>query len=84
MPNFIILSGCSGGGKSTLLKELEIRGYPVVQEAGRQVVVTAMTEGSDALPWVSPEAFVRASVKLHLEDLKQCLRPISQCFLTAL
>nr|WP_280990690.1 AAA family ATPase [Bradyrhizobium sp. ISRA437] len=27
---FILISGCSGGGKSTLLAELHARGYPVV------------------------------------------------------
>ena len=32
--NFYVISGCSGGGKSTLLSELEHRGYKVVAEPG--------------------------------------------------
>ena len=67
--NFFILSGCSGGGKSTLLSELEKRAYPVVPEAGRRVVAEALSTGSGCLPWMSPLSFVRACVRLHLEDL---------------
>lgn len=32
----IILSGCSGGGKSALLVELGRRGFATYEEAGRQ------------------------------------------------
>ena len=35
---FVIISGCSGGGKSTLLAELARRGYRVVEEPGRRIV----------------------------------------------
>lgn len=33
--NYVVISGCSGGGKSTLLSELAARGYHVVHEPGR-------------------------------------------------
>jgi len=33
---FVVLSGCSGGGKSTLLSELGRRGYRVVEELALQ------------------------------------------------
>jgi predicted ATPase len=33
-----VITGSSGGGKSTLLEELARRGYSVVPEAGRQLV----------------------------------------------
>jgi len=36
--SFVIISGCSGGGKSTLLAELGRRGYAVVEEPGRRIV----------------------------------------------
>ncbi|WP_410012764.1 AAA family ATPase [Sodalis sp. C49] len=35
MNRLIVISGCSGGGKSTLLAELKRRGYTVVEEPGR-------------------------------------------------
>jgi predicted ATPase len=35
---FVVISGCSGGGKSTLLAELVGRGYAAVEEPGRRIV----------------------------------------------
>jgi predicted ATPase len=37
MTKLIVISGCSGGGKSTLLSELSHVGYAVVPEIGREV-----------------------------------------------
>ena len=66
----IVISGCSGGGKSTLIAELRTRGHVVVPEAGRRVVAAALRDQTDALPWLNPAAFVRACVTLHLKDLE--------------
>jgi predicted ATPase len=55
---FVILSGCSGGGKSTLLDELARRGHAVVAEPGRRIVAEQLREGGAALPWVDPVAFL--------------------------
>jgi predicted ATPase len=38
MDRFIVISGCSGGGKSTLVAELARRGYASVEEPGRRIV----------------------------------------------
>lgn len=64
----VVLTGCSGGGKSTLLAELAARGCPVRHEAGRQIVREQLQIGGAALPWVDPEAFVglAASRTMHL------------------
>jgi predicted ATPase len=35
---FVVLSGGSGAGESSLLSELGRRGFPVYEEPGRQVV----------------------------------------------
>lgn len=58
----IVISGCSSGGKSTLLNELARRGVHTVEEPGRNIVRDALANGTDALPWVNPEAFVRKAV----------------------
>ncbi len=47
----VVISGCSGGGKSTLLDELARRGHPVFLEPGRQIVKEQLAIGGDALPW---------------------------------
>lgn len=51
--NYVIISGCSGGGKSTLLSELANRGYSVVLEPGRQIVKEQTAINGDALPWTN-------------------------------
>jgi predicted ATPase len=33
----VVISGCSGGGKSTLLSELRNQGYSVIEEVGRNL-----------------------------------------------
>lgn len=47
----VVLSGCSGGGKSALLAELRVRGHTVFPEPGRQVVKEEVLTGGEALPW---------------------------------
>ena len=68
MDRFVVISGCSGGGKSTLLAELSGRGHAAVQEPGRRVVVEEMSREGSALPWVDTAAFVRRTIALALAD----------------
>jgi predicted ATPase len=65
----VIISGCSGGGKSTLLRELKRRGHCVVEEPGRRIVAEALESGGDALPWVDAVAFARRAIEVSLADL---------------
>ncbi|MEO6014884.1 MAG: AAA family ATPase [Devosia sp.] len=58
MSRFVIISGCSGGGKSTLLDELARRGHATVPEPGRRVVREEQANGGSALPWADTRAFV--------------------------
>jgi predicted ATPase len=68
MDRFVVISGCSGGGKSTLLAELRRRGYAVTEEPGRRIVAEEMTGGGSALPWVDMAAFARRTMALALAD----------------
>lgn len=65
---FVIVSGCSGGGKSTLLDELALRGFAVVEEPGRRIVREEVQRDGLALPWIDPIAFARRAVKMALAD----------------
>ena len=66
---FVVLSGCSGGGKSTLLVELSRRGHAVVDEPGRRVVKAELQSGGEALPWVDVAAFARRAIETSIDDL---------------
>jgi len=65
---FVLISGCSGGGKSTLLDELAARGHPVVEEPGRRIVKQELESGGSALPWVDPLAFTQRAIEMALAD----------------
>ena len=68
MKNFVAISGCSGGGKSTLLAALARHGFAVVEEPGRRVVAREMQSGGDALPWINGAAFAQKALALAWED----------------
>lgn len=68
MERFVVLSGCSGGGKSTLLAELCRRGHSVVEEPGRRIVKQELQDGGSALPWFDAAAFARRAIAVALED----------------
>lgn len=70
MDRFIIISGCSGGGKSSLLEELKRRGYATIEEPGRRIVAQELAGSGQALPWVDAAAFARRAVELSLADLE--------------
>ncbi len=64
--NYVIISGCSGGGKSTLLSELASRGYSVVLEPGRQIVKEQTVINGNALPWTNLEKFLDLALSRYL------------------
>jgi predicted ATPase len=65
---FVVISGCSGGGKSTLLAELARRGHAVVEEPGRRIVAEALAGDGATLPWVDAVAFSRRAIEMALAD----------------
>ena len=71
---FVVISGCSGGGKSALLEELRRRGYATVEEPGRRIVKEQLLAGGTALPWTDGVAFARRCIALALSDRKAARR----------
>lgn len=66
----VVISGCSGGGKSTLLAELASRGFQTVPEPGRRIVREQMGSGGTALPWVDAIAFAELAIDVAARDRK--------------
>lgn len=66
----VVLSGCSGGGKSSLLTELAERGFATVAEPGRRIVEQELQGDGAALPWVNLAAFARRALALAAADRK--------------
>ena len=68
MENFVTISGCSSGGKSTVLAELRRRGFATIDEPGRRIVAEEIKRGGTALPWVDAVAFARRAIDVSLAD----------------
>ena len=66
--NFVILSGCSGGGKSALLSALADLGHVTIDEPGRRVVEAEQASGGSALPWQDMRAFLTRVMELARAD----------------
>ena len=73
MENFIVISGCSGGGKSTLVEALAARGFHTVPEPGRRVVEAELASGGTALPWQDMNAFLETVIALARDDYEMAL-----------
>lgn len=58
----VVVSGCSGGGKSALLATMARRGYATMPEPGREVVRQQLASGGDGLPWRNLERFAALCV----------------------
>ena len=70
-PLFQIISGCSGGGKSTLIAALQQDGWKTLPEAGRHIVQENLKTNGKSLPWVSPEGFVREAAELNFRQMRE-------------
>jgi predicted ATPase len=68
---FVIISGCSGGGKSTLLAELSRRGFATVEEPGRRIVREELQGDGSALPWVDAAKFARRAIAMASADIAE-------------
>jgi len=68
MSDFFVISGCSGGGKSSLLAELARRDFATIEEPGRRVVREELASGGEALPWIDGIAFARRITALARQD----------------
>lgn len=65
---FVMISGCSGGGKSTLLEELARRSHAVVREPGRRIIAEVRAGAGGALPWADPASFARRAIAMSVAD----------------
>ena len=68
MRRFVVVSGASGGGKSTLIAALAAQGIATVPEPGRRIVAAALAGDGRGLPWAEPALFARRAVALALQD----------------
>ena len=71
---FVVISGCSGGGKSTLLNELSNKGYLVVPEIGREIVKEQLEIGGNITPWQNPKLFCELLIEKSISAYHKALK----------
>ncbi|MEF2071328.1 AAA family ATPase [Consotaella aegiceratis] len=77
---FVVITGCSGGGKSTMLAALAAQGHSTVPEPGRQIVKEQHFIGGSALPWVDLSAFAELCVSRAMNQLALAARHPGRSF----
>jgi predicted ATPase len=78
--HYVVISGCSGGGKSSLLRELSERGYCVFAEPGRQIVKEQNFIGGDAVPSKDARKFSELCVSRAMHDMISAAATTSHVF----
>ena len=63
-----LITGCSGGGKSTLIEHLADRGMHVILEPGLRVI-----EGGGPKPWEDRSGFIETVTAMSRADLERPL-----------
>src|SRR5690348_5528376 len=58
-----VVTGAPGAGKTAIIRQLELEGYSVVEEAATDVIAVAQAQGM-AEPWRDP-CFIDAIVRLQ-------------------
>ena len=64
----VMISGCCGGGKSTLVAELARLGFATVAEPGRRILAEERSGDGRALPWIDPAAFGKRALAMSVAD----------------
>ena len=70
MNNFFVLTGGPGAGKTTVLLELEKRGFRYVPEVARQIIQEQVRSGGNALPWGDRALYTRLMLEKSIESYR--------------
>lgn len=66
--NYYVLTGGPGVGKTSLLNELQNRGYACIPEVARNIIREQVSTGGNALPWGSLRNYSDLMLEKSVQD----------------
>ena len=70
-PNFFVITGGPGVGKTTLLEALAKQGFPYVPEVAREIIREQVARNGNALPWANIPAYTHLMLSRSVESFEQ-------------
>src|SRR5581483_1328472 len=70
-PNLFVITGGPGSGKTTVLKELQKRGFQFAPEVARQIIQQQVQRGGKALPWEDRELYTNLMLERSIESYRE-------------
>jgi predicted ATPase len=69
--NLFVITGGPGSGKTTVLRELERRGFRCVPEVAREIIRQQVSSGGIALPWGDREYYTKLMLERSIESYRE-------------
>src|SRR4051794_818289 len=69
--NLFVVTGGPGSGKTTVLQELDKRGFRFAPEVAREIIRQQVRSGGIALPWGDREHYTRLMLERSIESYRE-------------
>lgn len=79
-PNFYVLTGGPGTGKTSVLEELKKQGFTCVEEVAREIIREQMEQGGDVLPWGNIPAYTTEMLQRSIGVFQKHTNVTELCF----
>jgi predicted ATPase len=70
-PNLYVVTGGPGAGKTTVLDELQRRGFPCVPEVARQIIHEQVQTAGTALPWSDTARYAKLMLERSILSFRE-------------
>jgi predicted ATPase len=69
--NLFVITGGPGSGKTTILRQMEARGFHCVPEVARQIIQEQVRDGGTALPWSDRRLYTKLMLERSVKSYEE-------------